>query len=222
MRKFLVLVVILAFAFPLQAQIPFFWSAVNWRALGHLMQQMSELQSRGADFREAIWGMTQAQIKALEKGKVEAAIHDPTTGLDIIGYKGAAGGLSCNFAFYFAEDQLVRGRYVFTEKHSSNNTFIVDFSRVKASLTEKYGEPVEDDTHWFNDLFKDDFSSWGMAIAVGHLWLEAHWVTFETQIMLQLRGDNYEFTHVLEYSSTIEEHEKLVKKTADKAKKGIW
>jgi len=46
MRKFLFLVVILVFVFPLQSQIPFNFRAFNWSMLGRLMQQISKPQLR--------------------------------------------------------------------------------------------------------------------------------------------------------------------------------
>ncbi|MBA7604710.1 hypothetical protein ES703_11836 [subsurface metagenome] len=46
MRKFLVLVVILVFVFPLQAQLSFNWSGANWSMLNGLMQQMNKAQLR--------------------------------------------------------------------------------------------------------------------------------------------------------------------------------
>ena len=198
MRKFLVLVFILAFAFALQAQ------------------------TTKAHFREATWGMTQAQIKALEKGGVKGVTHSKSSGLDVIVYEGVAGGLKCRVGYYFAENQLVEGRYLFAEEHANRILFISDFKEVKEALTEKYEEPAEDMVHWFNDLYKDDPLDWGMAVAVGHLWFEAEWHTSETKIMLQLRGDNYKISHFAQYTSKIEKYEELVRKAKKKAKKGIW
>ena len=44
MRRFLVLVVILVFAFPLQAQIPFNWSVINWTWIGEQTSQSTKIK----------------------------------------------------------------------------------------------------------------------------------------------------------------------------------
>jgi len=217
MRKFLILVVILVFVFPLQAQFPFNWSEFNWSALNELMQQMTKTH-----FREVRWGMTQAQIRALEKGEPRGTVHSKSSGLDIIVYEGKAGDLSCNFGYYFAENQLVEGRYMFTEKHANDLLFFADFRNVKESLTKKYGEPTRDKVLWLNDLFKDDSSQWGMALSIGHVVFEVAWRTSQTEIMLRLVGDNYEVTHFVQYTSKIKKHKELVRKAAEKAEKDIW
>ena len=71
MRKFLFLVVILVFVFPLQAQIPFNWSAVNWSMLNGLMQQMNKAQLR---LSEAVGDIPPVERKAL------IALYDSTNG----------------------------------------------------------------------------------------------------------------------------------------------
>lgn len=216
MRKFLFLVVILVFVFPLQAQIPFNWSVVNWSALNELMQQMSK-----TNFREARWGMTKAQIKAIEKGK-SIGEKRSDDGLDFLAYEGKAGSLDCVIGYYFAENQLIEGRYFFTEKHANRILFIDDFRTVQNALTMKYGKPTEDETYWRNDLYKDDPSDWGMAVAVGHLAFETIWDIPETGVRLQLLGDNYKVSHRLGYYSKSRKHQDLKKKANEKAKKGIW
>lgn len=173
-------------------------------------------------FREASWGMTQEQVKKLETSEFFQKQYSKSTGLNILAYKGQAGELECLIAYYFAENQLVEGRYLFIEKHSNDNLYIDDFKKVKISLIEKYGKPTNDNIIWRNDLYKDDPEDWGLAISIGHLAYEAVWKSSKTQISLQLLGDNYKISHRLGYKSEIEEHRKLIKKAAEKAKKAIW
>jgi len=173
-------------------------------------------------FRQVIWGMSQEQVKEIEKDEFVQKQYSKSTGLDILAYKGQAGGFECLIAYYFAENQLVEGRYVFMEKHSNRNLYIDDFKNIKNSLIEKYGKPEGDNVIWRDDLYKDNPSDWGMAICIGHLVFEATWKLFETKINLQLKGDNYKITHTLSYKSEIEKHKKLVKEAEKKAKKVIW
>ena len=178
-------------------------------------------QDTNTNFRLATWGISQEAVTKLE-GKGPDRKEKNNVGLDILAFKGTAGGLDCYYAYFFAEDKLVEGRYAFVETHTNKNSYIDDFKSVKASLTEKYGKPTEDDTIWRNNLYKDDPSEWGMAVSVGHLIYQAKWTAIDTKIFLQLKGDNYKFTHVVQYTSTLPEHLDLVKKAEEKAKKNIW
>lgn len=173
-------------------------------------------------FRNSSWGMSQEQVKKIEKNEFYQKLKNPATGLEQLIYKGPVGGLECLIAYYFAENQLVQGRYVFMEGHSNRNLYIDDFTEIKSSLKEKYGNPTEDDVVWRNDLYKDDFSDWGLAISIGHAVFEATWALPETEILLQCKGDNYDITHILNYRSEIEKHKELIKKAEKKAKKVIW
>lgn len=172
-------------------------------------------------FRETSWGMSQEQVKKIEKSEFMKKKHSKSSGLDILIYNGKVGDLDCIYAYYFAENQLVEGRYVFTEKHANNILFIDDFRKVKESLTEKYGKPTKDEVIWKNDLFKSDHSHWGAALGIGHVFFQVAWNTSETLLLLQLSGDNYKVDHKLSYGSRIKEHKELVKKAKEKAGKGI-
>jgi len=217
MKKFLVLVFILSFIIPLQARVPFNWGCVNWGWLGDQISQAIK-----PNFRQATWGMSKVQVKAIEKAKSYGEEKKSDGGLDILAYEGKAGSLECFIAYYFVENQLIQGRYHFLEKHANRILFIGDFRTVKKELTQKYGKPTEDETYWKNDLYKDDSSDWGMAVAVGHLSFQAVWQTPQTKVLLMLTGDNYEITHRLQYSSKSKKHQDLKKEAAKKAKKDIW
>ena len=216
MRKFLVLVVILAFVFPLQAQFPISWGTFKLLSLGELIAQVNK-----PNFRETKWGMSKAQVKAIEKGKFVSEQRGDG-GLNFLAYEAKAGGLDCLVGYYFAENQLIEGRYIFIEKHANRTMYIGDFRTTKEALTQKYGKPRKDKTYWRDDLYKDKPSDWGMAVAVGHLQFETVWDTPQTEVMLQLVGDNYKIDHRLHYSSKSRKHQDLKKEAEKKAKKGIW
>lgn len=173
-------------------------------------------------FRMTSWGMTQDEVKKLETGEFIKESKSKSTGLNILTYKGQAGALKCVVGYFFAEGQLVEGRYIFYEQHTNKNLYITDFKEVKVQLTEKYGEPSEDKVVWGNDLYRDDPSHHGMAISVGHLAMQITWELPTTKIRLRLIGDNYKISHWLDYKSEIKEHIELAKIAEEKAKKTIW
>lgn len=110
-------------------------------------------------------------------------------------------GLDFFAVYYFSDDKLVRGRYVLTEEHSNRNDFIQDFLKIKAALESKYGGPEADNTYWRNDLYQDDTSEYGFAVSLGHLTYEADWTGAETDIALQLSGENYDISLLIEYTA---------------------
>ena len=151
-------------------------------------------QSHGK-FRNATWGISANQVRALEEGE---PIHDKD---DVIGYSASVVGLDCWAAYIFVEDKLVRGRYVINETHSNLNVFINDFDNLKHALSKKYSQPSFDNKNWRNDLYQDDFAKWGFAISLGHLVYAASWETEDTKIYLSLTGENYKTSLLIEYAS---------------------
>jgi hypothetical protein len=104
----------------------------------------------------------------------------------------------------FVDDQLVRGKYAFSETHSNDNHHITDYMALRKLLTEKYGLPVARDARdadqlWLNDLYRDDADSWGTAVSAGQLVYLSEWHQDDTLITLCLSGDNYEVQLAIEY-----------------------
>ncbi|HUU87940.1 MAG TPA: hypothetical protein VMX17_09315 [Candidatus Glassbacteria bacterium] len=157
------------------------------------------------DFRKTTWGMSKIQVKKTEKGKI---IKEDEK---LLAYQGKVGGLDCFILYILAEGKLVRAKYVFTKTHSNENDYIIDFNTLKETLTKKYDKPVEDTQIWKNDLYKDDYQHWGIAISMGHLVYFASWETLRTNISLMLHGENYKIDLEIEYQS------KKLKKLEQKA-----
>lgn len=149
-----------------------------------------------AQFRSTEWEMDKETVKNLEKTTL---IDEVEEGLI---YKSEIAGLDCQIAYFFTKNQLYQAGYVITEKHSNDNECINDFEKLKDLLAKKYGEPVIDRTVWKNPLFKDEKSSWGMAISIGHLIYLCRWNVENTEINLSLTGDNYSINHLLFYRNT--------------------
>jgi hypothetical protein len=145
-------------------------------------------------FRKTNWGMSKSQVKGTEAGKI---LRDD----DVLAYEGNVAGLNTLIAYIFVDNKLVRAKYIFTEKHSNKTDYISDYTSIQKILTKKYGEPSDDKTYWKNDLYKDDYQYWGMALAVGHLSKFSNWKVSDTEVWLSINGDNYEISHSVEYSS---------------------
>ncbi|MBN1546463.1 MAG: hypothetical protein JW902_07385 [Syntrophaceae bacterium] len=147
-------------------------------------------------FRKSKWGMSIAEVKASEP--LEVAKEDE----NFLAYKTSVIGKDVFVAYFFVDNQLTRARYVLADSHSNKNDFIIDYEDFKKILIKKYGNPVQDESIWRNDLYKDDYSDWGTAISIGHLIYFSNWKTKDTGISILLSGENYDISCIIEYSST--------------------
>jgi hypothetical protein len=166
-----------------------------------------ENESRGKkQFRNASWRMSPDEVKKTENSEFLFQKDN------ILAYKGKLIDFDALIAYFFAENQLVRARYVLEEEHTNKNDYIEDYKSLKNKLISKYGEPSTDKTEWKNDLYRGDPSLWGFAVSLGHLYYYSIWYADDTNITLSIRGDNYKIHTILEYESKqlvhMEEREK--------------
>ena len=162
-----------------------------------LVQALVAAQTeRPTDFRKTAWGMTREQVKAVESSKL---MKEDERGLF---YSSELSGFGeVLIGYIFAEGKLVRTSYLSQVRHTNSNAFIEDFSKIKSILTEKYGKPESDDVVWLDNLYKDDPDNWGMAVSAGHLVYDTVWKTKTTRILEKLKGDNFDVTLIVQYTS---------------------
>jgi len=154
---------------------------------------------RTQDFRKVTWGSSPEAVKAAETGKPKHSID--RDGKSLLIYTDTVSGLDCEVLYIFVSEKLVRAKYVVTATHSNKTAYLADFDTLLTGLKNKYGPPKKDDTFWKNDLYKEDPSNWGLAVAVGHLSKYTGWETSRSSIILVLTGDNYTIDLEIEYSS---------------------
>ncbi|VVM72412.1 hypothetical protein PS645_01831 [Pseudomonas fluorescens] len=159
--------------------------------------QTSIVASSGAgnNFRKLSWGTHRLNIKQSE----------PSTswleGEGYLGFESALGGNECLVLFVLLNDILVRGKYVFNQKFANDNTYLSKFDEFKEMLQKKYGAPESDNEYWLNDLYQDDYQSWGMAVSAGHMSRFTTWIDGATKICLSLAGESFQCDLSIEYSS---------------------
>jgi hypothetical protein len=124
---------------------------------------------------------------------------EPVTIVDgALGYKESIGGLDAILFYQMNNEKLNKVTYVFDEKHSEDNLYLADYTKVKSLLMEKYGSG-SNETKWLNTLYADNEEDYGRAVAAGHLRIITKWELPDTTIHLALTGDNYEISHLLRY-----------------------
>lgn len=145
------------------------------------------LSASAADFRSADFGMSVEQVKATEPN-IEW-LDDGTN--ERIGFETSINGLAAVAVYEFDDGRFTAAMYDIVQEHTNNTLFVNDFRGLAELLEEKYGAPSEDQTLWRDDLYRDQPSDWGTAVAVGHLVMFKSWVTERVEINLYLAGDNF-------------------------------
>lgn len=170
------------------------------------------------DFRQAAWGMTRAQVLATEAAQ-PSEIRE-SNGEVLVRYDSLElGTLACRAVYIFANDKLVRAKYLFDAEHADPNDFIRDFRIIGPLLREKYGKPVSERAFWSDDSLQDEPKSYleqdrasstdilpsdkyaGLSIAAGHLKLYTRWQGERTRISHGLTGEDTRITHQVEFLS---------------------
>jgi hypothetical protein len=168
------------------------------------------------DFRKATWGMTRAQVLATEAAQPSEVRE--SNGEVLVRYDSLElGKLACRVVYIFANDKLVRAKYVFDAKHSDPNEFIRVSERAFWSDDSLQDEPksyLEQDRASSTDILPSDQYA-GLSIAAGHLKLYTRWRGDRTQISHGLTagstGEDSRISHQVEFLSV--ELEKLETET---------
>ena len=147
-------------------------------------------------FRETRWGMSKNQVFELEG---ESFHQEKSYGLETIRYRKKAIGIECSIEFIFAGNKLIKTKYIFLGKHKHESQYIGDYKKIKDWLTQMHGMPVGSNVTWRNDLYKDDYSNWGLAVSLGHLEYSSLWKNKEMEIFLTLSGGNNKLSLRAEY-----------------------
>lgn len=152
-------------------------------------------------FRNASFGNTPQDIKSNESSEIY--LEDET----YLFYKGDIVGLDANIAYYFNEkNELYNIIGLITESHTNKTTYINDYYDIQNVLKEKFGNPTSEDIFWYDDLWKDNPSDYGLAIATGDLAYQTVWEFDTYNVSLRLKGDNYKVVFGIVYDSKVFEH----------------
>lgn len=148
------------------------------------------------DFRGFNWGASESDVKKLEKATFQKSNDEGNVNTLI--YNGEISGVKVIIYYIFSKNRLVSAIYKSYESHLNRNSFISDFEYIKNLLQKKYGTPKLDEITG-DDLFKDDSSNRGIAVATGLLKYIVIWETDRTKVYTSLYGDNLEITHTVLY-----------------------
>ena len=193
--------------------------AVLW--IGCLAGALPLLAQREAkllqpDFRGAVWGMTRTQVMATEPNQpVRISESDREIVLQYDASK--LGSVNGRPIYIFAQDKLVRAKFVVEEEHSDLNEFIRDFHALESVLKDRHGGPKENRAIWGDDATQDETKNYldqdratassilpsdrfvGLAVALGHLRLYTIREGGRTKVLHVMAGADDRITHQVEY-----------------------
>lgn len=156
-------------------------------------------------FRKARWHASQEQVIRLEGNPVA---KDKFGELDVMRFKDSVQSMDCWIDYFFKDNKLVKGRYIFLVRHDYKTQYFGDYKKAKDFLIEAHEKSPLTNINWLNDEYKDDYSKWGLAVSLGHLEYNAIWNMDETEIMLRLFGENNEVKLVADYTAKLKEKKK--------------
>lgn len=140
------------------------------------------------DFRKTNWGMNKKEV-----GEAENAVAFKYEDETYVGesYEGNVGGLDCYINYYYIGEKLARAEYDFGYEATAEYLCIENYKQLKEKLMRKYGEPIQDEYIWIDDVYKDDHKNWGKAVSQNYLLCYARWETNTTRITIILSNRGY-------------------------------
>lgn len=147
-------------------------------------------------FRNTSWGMTKQDVTASENKMDPVEINENT-----IRYKTQLLGKNVELIYLFSQNQLAKAAYRLDDNYLNSGHFLNTYRKFKAALTQKYGPPTKDSTHWLNDTFRNVSHKKGLALSLGHTEYFANWETTISKIGIRLEAENYSILCLIEYWS---------------------
>jgi hypothetical protein len=136
-------------------------------------------------FEEMHWGLSKKDVVEKEGSPAD---QRKVRGEEIMRYQQRVINLDCAIDFYFSANRLSRTRFSFEGDYLDKNEYLRDYQRIKGALIQKFGRPREEEMNWHDTSYRDDFSSWGEAVSLGHLEMTSRWMTPQTEITASLSG----------------------------------
>lgn len=149
-------------------------------------------------FRGTKWGASKEDVKKTEKGKLKEDM-----GWALLFDAGKVSGMDAETLYAFTNDNRLAGAgYFFNPKNTATEKYIEDYNKIKASVTNKYGNPIVDNEYWDKDTSKKLYAdSKGNAILMGNLRLHTEWETDDTVIIADISGGNFSVNIILSYEN---------------------
>lgn len=151
-------------------------------------------------FRGMSWGTTSSQLKS---NYPDAQWESETEGKDkVFTTEDYVGGLEVKVAYYFIDDKLKMGVYIFNENHTSDNMYYDDFISISTTLNKKYD--MEMNKNWNDTTWENNPNYIGHALRSGDVEIIERNEHELTGIVHYISSDNNGgIEHILVYRDTV-------------------
>ena len=146
---------------------------------------------------EMAWGLTKKEVVESE-GKPTS--QSKARGGDVLVYEQKVINFDCAVEYHFTANMLRQTRFSFAGDPEDLSTCLEDYRKVKDALIRRFGKPIEEHMDWHDTSYRDDISSWGMAVGLGHLELSSRWLTPKSEIVAKLAGGKGETSLVVDFT----------------------
>lgn len=151
-------------------------------------------QRSNVDFRNAKWGENMETVKKYEIDATLSGDEDQLSGeVNVGGYDSYVG-------FFFDDNKLYEGIYAFALNYSNAGQYIPVYEDLKSMLTQKYGEPYEDEIIPLTKQSQIDYTGPAHSLEYGYVVYRSQWETDTTNILLGMSAENYEVKLLILYT----------------------
>lgn len=151
-------------------------------------------QRSDADFLNAKWG---EDMETVKKYELDVTLSDSE---DMLSGEVNIGGYDSYVGFLFDGNKLYEGIYVFPLDYSNAGQYIPAYDDLKSMLTQKYGEPYEDEIIPLTKQSQIDYAGPASSLEYGYVVYRCQWETNTTNILLGMSAENYEVKLLILYT----------------------
>lgn len=152
------------------------------------------------DFENSNWNTSKEQVlidnsDALWLDAYSAEINMIS---EFITYESTLKDLSCYITYYFVENTLQMGTYIFSDTHYEYDTYLDDYKKLQKHLRKTFGKPSNKGSVWNNGCIQGKPNKADM-IAMGHV---SHYAEYnDGKVYLEIVGSNGTIAITLMYIS---------------------
>lgn len=147
---------------------------------------------------QLVWGSSIEQVKKSEPSTLSLESKDFLMYNDSKIF-----GLSCSVLYQFDNDKLSHVVFTLNEKYSNDNLYYEDYLNIIKTNTEKYGDPISSEEHWFKDTYKGNSEKIGYAIYMGEVIFVNSWENDTTKVGSMISGNGSEISTIITYQQVI-------------------
>lgn len=142
----------------------------------------------GTDVRWFIWGVPSKDVIEFEKVVLFGEAENALFFIDDIN------GIKTLITYEFDRDRLWRVTFDMQKQEYPNPQKIIeDYVAFEIMLSKRYGDPVNKQTIWNRDYYKNKHNRWGLAVYSGDLELGMLWQNERTDAIMTLKAEDYKY-----------------------------